>query len=159
MVKPEAIVVDTNVLLLLLVGSADVGYLNRHKRTARYDAQAYSIAHRFVSTFKSVLTTPHVLAETGNLLSGGLSGSAVLQVRQKFRAWCAKVDERHFPAHTLVQQEVGNWLGLTDSGIVRLARRKWAVLTDDLPLYVALQQRNLTVFNFTHIRLAVSKAT
>src|SRR5689334_20181583 len=137
MVRPDAIVIDTNVLLLLLVGSVDVEYLTVHKRTARYDAQAYSVASQFVSRFRCILTTPHILAETGNQLSGGLHGSIAREIRQKFARLCSTVDERHFPAHTLVRQEVVNRLGLTDSGIVRLARREWMVLTDDLPLCIA----------------------
>lgn len=156
MTKNDAILVDTNVLLLLLVGAVGVNYLARHKRTARYDGQAYVIARQYISRFPTVLTTPHVLAETANLLSGGLNGSALQQVWEAFRTLCGRFDERHVPIHTLVREETLRRLGVTDTGIIRLSGRGWVVLTDDLPLFVALQERNLSAVNFTHLRLAAA---
>jgi hypothetical protein len=53
----DAIVVDTNVFMLLLVGSVDMRYITQHKRTQKYDPEAWALAKDFIARFRSVITT------------------------------------------------------------------------------------------------------
>ena len=150
--RTDGVLVDTNVLLLLLVGSVDIRYIRQHKRTAKYDSDALTTAQTFIARFRSVLTTPHVLAETANILVGGMRDQAVLQLWEAFRIVCRQFDERHSPAHVLSRDTALHRLELTDIGIIRMARRGWVVLTDDLDLFIELQSRNLQAVNFTNLR-------
>ena len=73
-VRPHAsklLVIDTNLLLLLPVGSADRKRIQQFKRTREFseaDFEAvYEVADYFVRR-SGLLTTPHVLAEASNLV-------------------------------------------------------------------------------------------
>ena len=58
------------------------------------------------------------------------------------------------PVDTNLLQEPSYWtLGLVDAAIASVAREhSWPVLTDDLDLYLRLQDDGVTVINFTHLR-------
>ena len=61
---------------------------------------------------------------------------------------------------TSITRPVENWVmreyfprfGLTDTAILRAARREYLVLTDDFRLAQYLGSRNIDVINFNHLR-------
>jgi hypothetical protein len=151
-VQGSSVLIDTNLLLLYLVGSYDPDRISRFKRTSQFVAEDFSTLSAVLGRFRSMLTTPHVLAETSNLL-GQLSG----QVRDEcFARFAAAVDvfgEVHQEGRGLVQNPAFLRLGLTDTGILELAARKCLVLTDDFLLYSFLEKAGAIVLNFNHIRV------
>ena len=63
------IFIDTNLLLLLVVGSADKDIIAKHKRLRGYTAEDYDTLLGLLDRFRQILVTPHTLAETSNLLA------------------------------------------------------------------------------------------
>lgn len=62
------------------------------------------------------------------------------------------VEERHLPSAEVAKGAEFSRLGLTDSSILLLAQEDLIVLTDDLPLSLALHRRGVEVINFNHLR-------
>src|SRR5437667_6470122 len=61
------ILVDSNILLLLLVGNFNRRLISKFKRTQTFDEQDYDILVDLLANFGSIHTTPHVLTEVSNL--------------------------------------------------------------------------------------------
>lgn len=151
--QPRDILVDTNLLILLAVGSFEPRLIERHKRTRQFTTEDYGLLRRFLARFRRVVATPNVLTEVSNLVdqSGGTSREGL----QALLASIIEVLEEHYiPSRDSCDVEEFQRLGLADAAILHLARTRGdlLVLTDDLHLYLALQRRGLEAVNFNHLR-------
>ena len=129
----QHLLIDTNILLLLVVGTADVRQIARFKRTRQFDRNHYHFLLRFLETFDSIATTPHILTETSNLL-----GHAEADRRSTFRRvlsrFIDRADEKVTGSRLVTEQPSYARLGLTDAAIVDAASDRHIVLSDDLDL-------------------------
>lgn len=147
------LLVDTNILVLFLVGSFDPDLIPRHKRVNQFTVEDFHLLDGLLRRYEAILTTPNVLTEVTNLAMQ-IGGPA----KEELPALLAVLLQRGvFEEHVVESVEASRVeefrrIGLTDSGIVLLAGKKWTVLTDDLPLYLALQVRGLDAINFHHLR-------
>ncbi|MGP5519156.1 hypothetical protein ACTXNA_13150, partial [Psychrobacter celer] len=66
--KSKKVLLDANLLTMYLVGSLGDGEVERFKRTRVYSTKDARILNEALLKFKSILATPHILAETANLL-------------------------------------------------------------------------------------------
>lgn len=149
----RSLLVDTNPLVLLVVGLADPRQIERFNRTRAYTREDFERLRSFVNGYEELVTTPNIVTETSNLagqLAEPLRGKA-LAVLAGLVTLC---DERYFESRVVVQEPLFRRLGLTDTAIALGARLPVAVLTDDLPLYGRLASTGAEVFNFNHVRFA-----
>lgn len=151
-----ALLVDSNLLLVYVVGLLDEDLIEKHKRTRAYCKEDWDDLRQFVNAFDSFVTTPSVLTEVSNLLSGGLTGEKRENLFAIFSGLVSKVlDERYTQSKNIVSDSAFGRLGLTDIGIEKIARSKSPpvhVLTDDSHLYDLLSQRGIIAYNFNHLR-------
>jgi hypothetical protein len=62
------IVVDTNLLVLLVVGSASIEYINKHKRLTSFSTDDFELLVELIGMFSDIVMLPHILSETSNLI-------------------------------------------------------------------------------------------
>src|SRR3954471_24071659 len=62
------LILGTNLLVLLLVGSANTDYISKHKNTNSYDIEDFELLGRLVSNFAGIVVSQAVLAETSSLM-------------------------------------------------------------------------------------------
>ena len=149
---PRSILVDTNILLLIVVGRTSPEIIKRFKRTETYDTKALELAVQIVSRFSGILTTANILTEVSNLLSKGLDIASRYAVWETFRALVPYLEERTISSGRLSRHAEFARLGLTDVGVTTLGHRGWPVLTDDLDLALVLKARGVFVQNLNHLR-------
>lgn len=65
--RRAGVLMDTNLLLLYLVGAFDPEEVPRFKRTSQFTPADFALLVRFLELFQRIVTTPHVLTEAGNL--------------------------------------------------------------------------------------------
>lgn len=64
-----AILIDTSVLILLIVGGALRSYIALHKNTSdRFDIDDFDLLNMIVKDFSEIILVPHVVAETSSLV-------------------------------------------------------------------------------------------
>lgn len=148
----NALFVDTNLLVLLVIGAVDPLQIGRAGRVRGYTEDDYDQLRRLASGFRVTVSTPHVLSELSNLARQGFFGEHARQIRAVMKSICIVADERFVPARCLLRDDQASWLGLADMGILEAASRGCTVVTDDLPLYNQLRSRGLQALNFTHLR-------
>lgn len=142
---------DTNLLLLYLVGTYDPRQIPRFRRTDRFDPDDFLVLDAFIRQFGRVVTTPHVLAETSNFV-GQLSGDARAGCFELLRRSIASMREHRALASTVANHPGFLQFGITDAAIAEASPGAYLVLTDDLPLYGYLINLGVDALNFNNIR-------
>jgi hypothetical protein len=64
-----------------------------------------------------------------------------------------QLDEIYTDSHTIAATDKFTKIGLTDCGIVNVAKDNYLVLTDDLKLAIYLQNIGIDTLNFNNIRV------
>lgn len=151
--RADGILIDTNILLMILVGAYSPVRIPSFKRTAAYTVADFYLAVRLVQYMAHVITTPSILTEVSNL-SGQLDSKERFEYFSSFGWQIQQFLEIYVESVDVAHTDEFLRLGLTDAGIVELARRGRLILTDDLPLFHLLTSMGLPTLNFNHIRMS-----
>jgi len=145
------LLVDTNLLVLLAVGTVNRNRIETFKRTRQYTENDFDLLVRVLNNFERLFTVAHVLAEVSNLTD--LPGAERLQARLVLKATISLLQEADLTSTRAAEDILYRDLGLVDAAIGAVARaNNCAVVTDDLDLYLRLSRDEVRVFNFTHLR-------
>lgn len=148
--RAKGVLLDTNLLVLYLVGKTNPRRVLDFKRTQRFDIPDFQLLERLVRWFGTLFTTPHVLTQTSDLTV--LRGDELTTIRNIFRTVIKDMQECFDDSVHVSTDSTFNSLGLADAAIAVAGKRGLLVLTADLELYLTLQQRGLDTLNFSDVR-------
>lgn len=155
--RARGILLDTNVLLLFLFAFYQPTMIGK-KRLEKYGSDDGALLVQYVDQFSRILTTPHVLAETSNLVGQIVGGRLRSELFTKLHPlFCLSLPnsfEQCAIEGSHIDSQLFGRLGLTDSGLAALVKTKQLLLTDDLDLYLAAISNGGNAINFTHMREA-----
>jgi len=149
--RSKGVLIDTNILVLLVVGAFDTKAIGNHKRTKKFSSDDYAAAKLVVEHCGKVFTTPNILTEVSNLASQ-TSEPMKLGILAGLAAGIATLNELYHTSNDLRQMDEFIRYGLTDVGILRAAREGYLVFTDDLRLYGYLESQGLPAINIAHFQ-------
>jgi hypothetical protein len=66
--RGKKLLVDTNILLLYIVGSLSLDRIARHKRTDTFTVEDYRLLDRVLRQFGGIVVSPDILTEVSNHL-------------------------------------------------------------------------------------------
>jgi hypothetical protein len=144
------LLIDTNLLLLLVVGNYDRRRIETFKRTLTYTLKDFQRLKLLASRFNLLLTTPNILTEVDNL-------GRQLAVREwngfskSLAALCLQLRETYLSSSAVMQASRYSRMGLTDSGVLSL-KSGILILSDDLGLYLEASKAGYAAINFNHLR-------
>jgi hypothetical protein len=149
------LILDSNLLLLFLIGSYDREPISSFKRVRAYSSDDCEILRRLVAGFRNLISTPHVLTEVSNL-GNSLPSPLKAFWFDDFAIRLCGIKERNVSAIELAAlPEFANF-GLTDAALARLAETTLLVTADDR-LCSHLKRRNLLASSFNDIRIEHSR--
>lgn len=134
------VLVDTNLLLVLMVGRADRSYLAAHKRTRDYDSADVDVLEALVGAYDGIATAPHVLSEASNLLRQ-IGNPARDRIQEELRSFILSCAERSIASALGCLHEEYFALGLTDAVVLTACAisgtddQRIELLTADEPIY------------------------
>jgi hypothetical protein len=148
-VKFGALILDSNLSVLLVVGLANKAWIAQHKRLQEFDAADFDILANVVDQSTAIWLSPNVLSETANL---------VRQIKEPHRSAImiklAEVidiaEEKYVESRSAKNRTEFVRLGLTDAVILEMASPDATILTADVELYLAAQSAGFTSLNFNH---------
>ncbi|ODH00497.1 hypothetical protein A4S05_33045 [Nostoc sp. KVJ20] len=151
----KGVLIDTNILLLFLVGSVNQERITRFNRTQQFIPEDYELLLAFIARFQKLVTTPNILTEVNSLANqlGEPERSQCFAIFAQFTRNITLLDEYYVKSLDAVNTEKFIKFGLTDSGILTLSKGKYLVLTDDFKLASYLQIVEIDVVNFNNIRV------
>jgi rRNA-processing protein FCF1 len=148
--RQRGIMIDTNLLLMLIVGDMDTTTMRAFKRTQGFTPQDYRTLQEIVVRFDRQMTTAHILTEVSNLggqLAEGLKEAFTIA----FRTQVESMEEIPIEAKRIIDISMFGRFGLTDTGIYLGSKDRYLVITTDAPLYHYLIGNGVDVINFNHL--------
>jgi hypothetical protein len=144
------LLLDTNILVLLVIGTWNREAVPHHRRTAVFTSADYDLLRAELARYRRVLTTQCVLTEASNLMGNEFHARAAQVMIQTCTPW-ADVG----PAKDVVLNDRGfARLGYADASILASLAEGVVVMTDDVQLYLEVWYRDGEAVNFHHVRRA-----
>ncbi len=143
---------DTNLLVLLVVGSESRELISKHRRLEHYSAEDYDILVELLQNAENLFVTPNTLTETSNLVSqhGEPERSILMRRLQHLIHGSQEIVVASVHASSSVKFEE---LGLTDAVLLETVTTDNPLLTVDFDLYLAaIESGEERAINFTNYR-------
>ena len=149
----RGLLIDTNILLLYIVGLCDPTLIGDFKRTDNYTAEDFDLLEMLLKEFGNspIVTTPNILTEVSDL-ADGVPRRGREDVARIFAAVVQPMNEQYTPSRTVALDPAFVKIGLADTGIMQTAKERYLVLTDDFRMAGVLQSAGVDVINFNHLR-------
>ncbi|MFD1253853.1 hypothetical protein DEVEQU_01683 [Devosia equisanguinis] len=147
----KPVILDTNLLLLLVVGETDKAMVDRHRRLQIYTLEDFVWVRQQVNASAGLILCPNIITETSNLIRYSSNRDAIA-IAELFKIVVGQFDETYVPSTSAVQRQEHGRLGVTDSVLLILANSMAQLITDDLDLALAADRAGADVINYNHIR-------
>ena len=145
--------IDTQLLVLLVVGETDKALISKHRRTKAYRVEDYDLLVKLINdTDHQVFVTPNTLTEASNLLAqhGEPERSRIFGVLQ---ALIETAEEKVVESRVAARNSNFRRLGLTDAVLLEVVSASNPLITTDFELYRAASAKEAgAAYNFTHYR-------
>ena len=142
------IALDTNVLLLLIVGLANPSYIAKHKCLGGRTVADFEMLKLFLEDFEQAVTLPNILTEVSNLL--GQTHGPTEPLFDVLHGVIANLQEIYISSIQASRRPEFVRLQLADCALVEVAKDDVFILTTDGPLHRALLAAGYQTANFTH---------
>lgn len=146
-----SIIIDTNLLVLLIVGKTNPNLIEKHKRTRIFQREDYNLLINILMNYDEIVVTPHILTETSNLISQ-TDESTGKALKKTLSGLLQSQREEFEPSVDLAKHHAYLKLGLTDSAIIKLTASDIPLITTDLKLYLEASKSNKNTINFNYLR-------
>lgn len=149
-----SVAVDSNLLLLLVVGSTSRDLVLKHKRLNAYRREDFDLLISTLSRATEIVVTPNTLSETSNLIDH-IDDPVRSQIYRKLTALLSLPDTRELYIESSLATKRSELprLGLTDCALLEAFSRGVNLVTVDLQLYlVAASMDPSRALNFNHVR-------
>ncbi len=149
---PSGFFIDTNLLLLLIVGSVGRDLIAKHRRLRRFTVEDFDRLLNLINRVDRVFATPNTLTETSNLLAQHKEPERS-RFFDKFRFIIQKSKEVVVASTVASRNNAFSRLGLTDAALLEVVTAETPLVTVDLDLYLAASAKGQNaVVNFTHLQ-------
>ncbi len=149
----KKILMDTNLLLVYLIGLYDVELIEKHKRTkGKYYKEDFVLIDNILKRYSKIITTPHILTEISNL-AAQIDETTKMKLFSLFSIKFMLLEEIFEPFIEIVGNYEFEKYGLTDSAFCSLAiKNDFVVLTDDFKFSGQLEKKHVETININHLR-------
>jgi hypothetical protein len=114
----SAVIIDTNLLSLLVVGAASRDYIALHKRLqSDFSLTEYELLVELIALFSDIILLPHIVAETSSLIRQ-IPSPMRSRIQEKFRTLIETTIEFPIPSARGAEREEHQELGITDAVIL-----------------------------------------
>jgi hypothetical protein len=153
------VALDSNLLLLLVVGLTSREYIAKHKRLKAFSVSDFLLlqrllgAHATLAHMPNIVITPNTLTEASNLLDH-ISDPIKTELFVTLKNLVDDIDEDYLTSRDGAKHPDYLSLGLTDAILLELGLRPCLLLTTDWDLCGAAKKRGVLAENWNHIREA-----
>lgn len=140
------ILIDSNALLVLILGLMDPALINKHKKTSIYDDEDFQNLLIMIEQLENVVVLPNVWTEVDNLLNGFNRDYKHLYIETLIRA-IKKTTEKYLESSQVEDSYAFYDLGLTDTLILRHAKECKLLITSDSALSDFARSEGIDVYD------------
>lgn len=135
--RDKGILIDTNLLLVLLVGNVDRRQVGRIGRTEKYSRENYERITDVLGYFNRFIIIPQVITEAGNMLKRNCPTASTrldLSMALKYFVHAGATRESRALSKRITIHPAFEDLGYADAAVLNVAAGHHLVFTDDGPL-------------------------
>lgn len=153
--RPAAVLLDANLLVLLIVGTVDKRRIASHHRLGGFSAVDFDVLRDFLFGARTIIVTPNILTEASNLVGNPKNPNhrSYFEGLQAIVIHTESFTEVYVPSAEALGHPCFRYLGLTDAGIVQLADRDTIVLSCDNRLVAECLSAGLQATTFDRLRM------
>lgn len=148
--RSNGLLIDTNLLLLLAIGSMKRGLIEKFKRTDKYLREDFQKVAEIRRQFTKHFITPNILTETDNL-GRQLPESDWPAFAEVMLSLTRSLTEQYVPSHSVTTSGLYAKYGLSDVASLTIGQ-PFLLLTDDLKMYGAALGSGIDAINLNHLR-------
>ncbi len=145
------IIIDSNSLIVLLLGFINPSLINRHRNTSIYDEQDFHILISVIKDIKKLVVLPNIWTEVDNILNR-FSGSYKDQYVEKIILTIKETSEKYIESHSVENNTAFYDLGLTDTLILEHAKDCEMLITSDSKLSDYAHANGVKVFDLLELK-------
>lgn len=145
------IFIDTNALVVLLIGLMDARLLKTHKRTSIYDEKDFQNLVEFIGDFRKLVVLPNIWTEVDNLLNDFGGNQKYIYV-EKIKMLINTLNEEVISSIKATECETFFHIGLTDSLVIECAKKCKLLITSDSSLSDYARAYGIKVYDMVKIR-------
>lgn len=145
------IIIDSNSLLVLLLGLINPSLINTHSKTSIYDEEDYHTLVDVIQDINNVIVLPNIWTEVDNLLnklSGGYKDLYIQKIVQTIK----ETSEKYIESKVVENNYAFYDLGLTDTLILEYAKDCEMLITSDSQLSDYAKANGVTVFDLKELK-------
>lgn len=124
------ILVDSNAMIVFVIGLIDPSLLGKHKRASIYDEMDFNKLREILGDFSKVVTLPNVWTEVDNLLND-FTGSYKYPYINLIKSLTTVSTERYIESKRISDNPNFISLGLTDTLVLELSKECDLLVTSD----------------------------
>ena len=145
------ILIDTNALIILILGQIDSRLIDTHRRTSIYEEQDYYDLLSVIVKIENLIVLPNVWTEVDNLLNG-FNGEQKYLYITKITETIKSTSEKYLNSLSGIEHDCFFDLGLTDSLLLNLAKECELLITTDSSLSDYAIANGIKVFDIVKNR-------
>jgi hypothetical protein len=153
----RSLLIDTNLLVVLVVGLTDEIQVGSHKRTKAYTREDFLLIREMLDNYQELWITAQTVAECSNLLRQ-TNDNFSANLMETLSNIVSHANESNMTSTVIFSEPCTLRLGITDGGIAKKSKRVTALLTADLDLYLEVDKASGNAINFNHIRAGAWKS-
>lgn len=138
--------IDTNALVVLLLGTIDTKLIGKHKRASIYEKKDYENLSNFIGDYSNLLVIPNVWTEVDDLLNN-FSGNYRYRYLIAIKEIIEKSSEKYFESNKIINHYSFDYVGLTDSILIEIAKNCECIITSDSKLSDLAVAHGITVYD------------
>jgi predicted nucleic acid-binding protein len=143
--------IDTNSLVILLIGIIDPKLISLHKRTSIYEEEDHTNLLKIIKSLDRLIVLPNIWTEVDNLLNN-FSGNYRWKYVQAFRKLIQLTSEKYIPSSIGTENAHFLSIGLTDALILELGKECDFLITSDSKLSDFVKAEGIAVYDLVKIR-------
>jgi hypothetical protein len=156
--QQKGVLLDTNLFILMIVGLVGSEHIATHKKLNAYSELDFKLLAATLATCRKLVVTPHVLAETSNLVVHGMRGE--LETRAYLTLQAVSQADNFMETHDSISAIVLNagftQYGVSDIGLLEALKDEFVLLTDDFKLSGYAEGMGYDVLNYKVIQYVIA---
>jgi hypothetical protein len=146
----QRLIIDSELLVLLIVGAASPTFIRKHKNLSTYTEDDFDFLAAFLARAPAVVLMPHTLTEASNLVRQ-IKDPMRTSIGEAFRALVDALGETYIESRRGIARAEFTKIGLTDSVLLELTQPSDVLLTSDHRLVEFATAAGHEVVNFRYL--------
>jgi len=141
------VIIDSNIFILFLAGQINENKIKNYTRNSFYTKEDYYFLLTILSHYDRIITSPNIFTEVDNILNR-ITGEDKYKYLVLIKTIYKDTIEKYIKTETVSQNWFFDFLGVTDSSVLMMAKECELLISGDSSLCDYAKSMNIKTFDF-----------